>query len=68
MGWLAQEKLHINDVAKMDASPEALQFYIFADSLNKYEVIMMMKVGGNKYWQYKYLKNILNGKYSGSYK
>jgi len=59
-----QERIQINQGVRLDASPQATEFYRFADSLSKYEVITLLKVKGNEYWQHKYLVNLLYGKFN----
>jgi len=59
-----QERIQINQGVRLDASPQAVEFYRFADSLSKYEVITLLKVKGNEYWQHKYLVNLLYGKFN----
>lgn len=60
----AQERMQINQEVRLDANPEASKFFNFADSLSRYEVLTLLKVKGNEYWQHKYLVNLLHGKFS----
>jgi hypothetical protein len=60
----SKERIQINQAVRLDASPQAAEFYRFADSLSKYEVATLLKVKGNEYWQQKYLVNLLYGKFS----
>lgn len=64
MSLTPQERMQINQAVSLDASPAASEFYRFADSLSRYEIITLLKVKGNEYWQHKYLVNLLHGKFS----
>jgi len=59
-----QERMQINQGVRQDASPQTAEFYRFADSLSRYEVVTLLKAKGNEYWQHKYLVNLLHGKFS----
>ena len=48
--------------AYFDNNTEAIQWYSFADSLNRAEVKVLLDAKGLKYWQFLYLVGILKEK------